>query len=72
MGREENVPYETIAELVLARWRAVMQRLDVLGPDAAAADELRSRAAALEEEYRSLIAAAIAEDQPPPPPFPES
>jgi hypothetical protein len=66
------VPYDSIAELILAKWRAAMRRLDVLGPDAASFDEIRAYAATLEDEYRSLIEAAIASGQTPPPPFPES
>ncbi|HLY50795.1 MAG TPA: hypothetical protein VKR21_16525 [Solirubrobacteraceae bacterium] len=64
------MPYEAIAELVLAKYRAVMHRLDVLGPDAAASFELMAYAATLEDEYRALIDEAIAEGLPPPPPFP--
>ena len=66
------MPFDAIADLVLAKWRAAMRRLDVIGPDAASFDEIRAYAAALEDEYRSLIDKAIASGQTPPPPFPDN
>jgi hypothetical protein len=63
------VPYATIAELVIARYRAAIQRMDVLGPDAAASFELRAYAATLMDEYQSLVERASEEHQPPLPPF---
>ena len=66
------MPYQKLAEAVLAEWREIERQLDALGPDAAAYEGALAEANRLRDEYHRLIEDAIAHHRPVPPPFPDS
>lgn len=65
------MPYQRLAEAVLAQWRALERRIEVLDPFSPEADVLKAESYRLCNRYQELIALAVARYRPAPPPFPE-
>ncbi len=64
------MPYQKLAEAILAEWRAVERQLGELGHDAADAAALEAESRRLRDEYELLFLQARAHHRPEPPPFP--
>ena len=65
------MPYQRLAQEVLAKWRAIELQLQALDPTSPEADELKLASFRLRDEYQDLIAQATAHHRPEPPPFPD-
>ena len=65
------MPYQRLAQAVLAQWRDIERQISELPPESAEADELKLESYRLREEYQHLIDQAIAHHRPEPPAFPE-
>jgi hypothetical protein len=64
------MPYQRLAQAVLAQWRDVERQLADLSPESPEADALKLESYRLREEYQHLIDQAIAYHRPQPPAFP--
>ncbi len=62
------MPYQRLAQEVLAQWRAAERDLVSV---AAEAERLQGEIERLRAEYHRLIEEAMAADRPVPPPFPD-
>ena len=64
------MPYQRLAQAVLARWREIERQIAELPVDSPEADELKLESYRLREEYQALIEQAVAEHRPEPPAWP--
>jgi hypothetical protein len=65
------MPYRTIAEQALARWRAAQARLDTTPQHSPEWEAARTEAELAKGEYHDAVDAALREHLPGPPPFPD-
>ena len=66
------MPYQRLAQAVLAQWREIERRIAELPADSVEADELKLESYRLREEYQHLIDEAMAHHRPEPPAFPRA
>ena len=64
------MPYQRLAQAVLAQWRDIERRLEAAPPDSAEAEDLKRQSYLLRQEYQHLIDEAVANQRPAPPAFP--
>jgi hypothetical protein len=65
------MPYQRLAQAVLAQWRDVERQLAAVPAESAEAEDLKRQSYLLREEYQHLVDEAVAHHRPLPPAFPE-